>query len=149
MEEKKESSTDSPPRQDNYALSAPAVPSTYIKPQGRKAHDADVKFEEYHYYAQTTREEEKSIETPKTNWGQLLFKKKEQHVGAIEGDHPVAPDAKFRNRADRLEITDEEWRNASRAFRSAGWGACKYLLVPPSCGVSKFGLLWWLAAVAN
>lgn len=51
------------------ATASPAgVVSTYIKPQGRKPHDPDVKFEEYYYYAQKTREEEKAYVAPKTNW---------------------------------------------------------------------------------
>jgi hypothetical protein len=38
------------------------VVSTYLRPQ---AHDADVKLEEYHYYAQRTREEGKTFEPTK------------------------------------------------------------------------------------
>jgi hypothetical protein len=52
------------------------VVQTYIKPQTRKAHDADVKFEEYHYYAQRTREEEKAFEPPKVTWREILLRKK-------------------------------------------------------------------------
>jgi hypothetical protein len=52
---------------------------TYIKPQTRKAHNADVKFEEYHYYAQRTREEEKTLDTPKAMWKEIVLRKKGQH----------------------------------------------------------------------
>lgn len=93
----------------------------YIKPQHRKPHDTAVTFEEYHYYALRTREEERTLESPGTNWREIVLRKKT--------DHPTSPDAPvIDHEADfshRLEITDEEWTNASRMFRTASWGACK------------------------
>lgn len=126
-EEKKASSTDSPPPRDIVG-SSPPVPSTYIKPQGRKPHDPDIKFEEYFWYAKRTREEEKTIESPKTNWRALLFKKSpdQDNGNVVEGKHQLSG-SNYGNRTHRLEISDEEWTNASRAFRTAGWGACEYL----------------------
>jgi hypothetical protein len=100
-----------------------AVSSTFIKPQARKPHDPDVTFEEYHFYALRTRVEEQTYEPPKTNWRQILLrkdsKKDEDHVG--NGNVPV-PDQEATN---HLDISDEEWVNASRAFRTASWGACE------------------------
>jgi hypothetical protein len=120
MEEKLDSS-DSPRSRDVV------VASTYIKPQGRKVHDADVRFEEYYFYAQRTREEERTLQSPKLNWREILLRKKnENDVGNSEdGAHHHLAEKDFANRANRLEISDEEWTNASRAFRTASWGACK------------------------
>lgn len=104
--------------------------STYIKPQGRKVHDPDVAFEEYQYYALRTREEEKKHIALKTSWKSLLFKKSEQEVAPLSDGTDSPPPLKlqagdFANSSHRLEISDEEWTNASRSFRTASWGACK------------------------
>ena len=122
----KEKSTDSPetPPQYDGALAA----STYIKPQGRKPHDPAVLFEEYHYYALRAREEESRIVAPKTDWREIILRKKSP--GGIEGTNGTAPVSQltaddYANVDHRLEISDEEWTNASRMFRTASWGACK------------------------
>lgn len=102
--------------------------SPYIKPQGRKPHDPAVTFEEYYYYAQKTREEEKFLEAPKLNWREIVLRKKNEHdIGNNHGQeshHLTGAD--FTTQSARLEISDEEWTNASRAFRTASWGACQY-----------------------
>ena len=123
MEEKLDS-TDSPSSRDIV------VASTYIKPQGRKTHDPDVRFEEYFYYAQRTREEEKTLESPQLNWREILLRKKNEHdVRNSNGAHQHhLAEKDFANRTNRLEISDEEWTNASRAFRTASWGACKWTM---------------------
>jgi hypothetical protein len=119
--EENNSSADSPSTPDDMV-----VVSTYIKPQGRKAHDPDVRFEEYYYYAQRTREEEKTLESPHTNWREILLQKKNTHdIGTGQPGQHHLTEKDFANRAHRLEISDEEWTNASRAFRTAGWGACE------------------------
>jgi hypothetical protein len=112
-------------------LPAAAPPSSYIKPQGRKPHDPDVTFEEYYYYAQITREEQRNLEAPKTHIvNDILLRKKKETEHSVEGDVVTThlTDKDFTNAANRLEISDEEWANASRAFRSASWGACFYLI---------------------
>ena len=104
-------------------LSPPAVTqAVYIKPQHRKPHDPDVKFEEYYYYAQKTRQEELTLESPSINWLQVVLRKKSVH-NEINAEY-VSED-KLADSKNRLEITDEEWTNASRMFRTAGWGACE------------------------
>ncbi len=98
---------------------------TYIKPQARRLHDTAVQFEEYHYYAQRTREEQKTLENPGTNWRHVFLGKKKQHA---ENQEPVPENIdsdKFATASNRIEISDEEWTNASRAFRTASWGACE------------------------
>lgn len=110
-----------------------AVQSTYIKPQARKLHDPDITLEEYLYYAQKTREEEKSLSSPKLRWAEVLQRKKQPHD--VGGADAVAASAEkshsevnFANPEARLRISDEEWSNASRAFRTASWGAAFYLV---------------------
>jgi len=123
--DEKPKSTDSPGSQD--VQPAPNFSSSYIKPQGRKPHDPDVLFEEYLYYAERTREEETTLEPPSTIWRHTIFKKKEKAAPvAAAGDSPHAlTAADFAKRENRLEISDEEWTNASRALRTASWGACE------------------------
>ncbi|PNY24534.1 Uncharacterized protein TCAP_05513 [Tolypocladium capitatum] len=105
------------------AAAGPEEVYQYIKPQLRKPHDPDVTFEEYHYYAHKTREVEETIEPTKTNWREILLRKKNAEPPEPEVHTPTEDE--LANRANRLEITDEEWTNASRAFRTASWGACE------------------------
>ena len=120
MEDEKGSSGDlTPPFAQSTALG-------YIRPQHRKPHDPAVTFEEYHFYAQKTREEERSHESTKTNWREIVLRKKTEHP--TNADAPVVDavvDPTHTDFTHRLEITDEEWTNASRAFRTASWGACE------------------------
>lgn len=111
--------TDSPDYVQEVGSSRP------LKPQAREPYDAAVSFEEYHFYANKTREEQLTLEAP--HWNVLqLFRKKSQLDA--QDDLPVTTltEADFRNPEKRLQITDEEWTNASRAFRSASAGACKH-----------------------
>lgn len=112
------------------------APSTYIKPQARGLHDPNITFEEYHYYARKTREEEKDLKAPMLNWREFMMRKKNQQNAIGEESNAERDPAKyhtevnFANRDNRIEISDEEWTNASRAFRTASWGACKYCKIP-------------------
>lgn len=108
------------------------VQSSFIKPQFRKLHDPDVTWEEYNYYAQRTREYERQLESPKLNWRTLLDRKNKDGTNEVvetEGNgHPAAMDLNLSKEENRMQISDQEWVNASRAFRTAGWGACFYLV---------------------
>jgi hypothetical protein len=122
MEEKTESNG-SPPTSNDIVLQ-----STAIKPQMRKLYDPDISFEEYYYYAQKTREEEKGLAKAKLNWRQLMSGNKQTDVNERAAhDHT---EVNLANKHNRLEITDEEWTNASRAFRTASGGAAFYLVRP-------------------
>lgn len=99
--------------------------SIYIKPQARKLYDPEVTFEEYYYYAQKTREEEEQLEAPKLQWRELMSGKSVSHNAS--GDQ-TQTDRLFANRESRLQISDEEWTNASRSFRTASAGAIFYLV---------------------
>jgi hypothetical protein len=143
--------TDTPPEA--------SVSSTYIRPQARKLHDSAVTFEEYHYYALKTREEEKALPAPKTNWREILLRKKpatdiaqtnSQLQPEKYGEAPT--NVNLANRGARLEISDEEWANASRAMRSASWGACFYLITTDILGPYgvgfAMGTLGWGPGIA-
>lgn len=119
-----EKSSDSPPvvHEPQTGLAT----STYIRPQARKLHDPDVNFEEYHYYAKKTREEQDAMPSPKSQWKRLISGKKESQD---DGSNLHQPDVNLGNPQMRLTITDEEWTNASRAFRTASWGAGFYLVL--------------------
>lgn len=123
-----------PDYNDSQAIGVPGRPgsSAYIKPQARKPHDSAVTFEEYHYYAERTRQEELTFESPNLNWREVMLRKKGAHeTGNGEPNAHVSQNLRaedFSNRANRLEISDEEWTNASRAFRTASWGACECFL---------------------
>ncbi|KAI9744926.1 MAG: hypothetical protein M1818_001852 [Claussenomyces sp. TS43310] len=146
-------STGSPgsPRSPDLSL------STHIKPQGRKPYDPTITFEEYFYYAQRTRQEEMALESPVVNWREIMIgKKKKEHDAGSEGPaaHPALQltEENFATSANRLEISDGEWSNASRAFRTASWGACFYLITtdilgPYGVGFS-LGTLGWGPGVA-
>ena len=107
----------SPPAYSNEVTS-----TSLIKPQAREPYDPNVTFEEYHYYAQKTREQELSLEPPVLNVRRLFGRKSD--AGDENEFTTTLTEEDFTNRERRLLITDEEWKNASRSFRSASWGAC-------------------------
>lgn len=123
----------------------------YIKPQARKLHDPDVTFEEYHYYALQTREEEENLPKPTTRWREILLRKKPEHQGQERVGETTTSDLNFSSRANRIEISDEEWSNASRAFRTASSGACFYLITTDILGPYgvgfAMGTLGWMPGI--
>ena len=77
-----------------------------IRPQARKLHDPDVTFEEYYYYALKTREEEKHLEAPRTQWAALLNRKiKTTNGDSHEKGEPI--NANLAKSENRLQISDE------------------------------------------
>ncbi|OJJ51821.1 hypothetical protein ASPZODRAFT_127952 [Penicilliopsis zonata CBS 506.65] len=151
MEKSSQAEGQTPPA---YETDPQSPPFTYIKPQARLPHDASIAFEEYHYYAAQTREEELAHESPQLNWRELFSRK--THADADAADQNVADphltEKDFANVENRLHISDEEWANASRAFRSASWGACFYLITtdilgPYGAGYAM-GTLGWGPGIA-
>ncbi|EHK20735.1 uncharacterized protein TRIVIDRAFT_69432 [Trichoderma virens Gv29-8] len=114
-----------------------------IKPQHRPLHDATVTLEEYMYYAEKTRAEEDAVAAtkPPTTFMELIFPSKGT-ARRIEGVQPNEKEAKENPPAhadqapssDKLQITDLEWTNASRALRSASAAACFYLITTDILG---------------
>lgn len=131
------------------------VQSTYIRPQERKLHDPSVTFEEYHYYARRAREEEKHLKSPNLQWREILFREKARDVDRddeVARDVEGVSDVNFTKQGNRIEITDQEWANASRAFRTASWGAAFYLITTDILGPFgvgfALGTLGWGPGVA-
>ncbi|KAK4949081.1 hypothetical protein LTR10_012454 [Elasticomyces elasticus] len=154
MDEKRSDDLPSP-----EATDVAQITSTYIKPQARKLHDSAVSFEEYHYYALKTREEERDLQAPKTNWRELLTRKKPVNELASDADgvideekHPSTGKVNLADRHVRSEVSDQEWTDASRAFRTASWGACFYLITTDILGPYgvgfAMGTLGWGPGIA-
>ena len=127
--------------------------SSYIRPQARLLHDPAITFEEYHYYARRTREEEEHLESPKLRWREIINRStnktaRETDAGA---DRKVS-EVNFAIEQDRLQITDEEWTNASRAMRTASSGAAFYLITTDILGPYgvgfAMGTLGWGPGIA-
>ncbi|GIJ85581.1 hypothetical protein Asppvi_004440 [Aspergillus pseudoviridinutans] len=125
--------------------------SSLIKPQARQPYDPTVAFEEYHYYANKTREEELGLAAPHSNV-RKLFQKAARTDAQDDIPTTTLTEADFRNPERRLQITDEEWTNASRAFRSASASACFFLITTDVLGPYgsgyTMGTLGWGPGVA-
>ena len=118
-------------RSDNEkSTPSPPAARSYFPPSERKVHDSSVTFEEYYYYAQRTREEQRQLQAPQWQWRTVFSRKKTAD--------PVEEEHKFEPTAGRV-ITEEEWSNASRAFRTASWGAIFYLV--SSFSQTQFALM--------
>ena len=129
--------------------------ANYIRPHMRLLHDSSVTFEEYHHYAKKTRAEEDEAERTEvkpTGIMQLLFPPKSGPGATLQTDF-IAGDEKagtrgerresivnanLANKAVRMNVTDEEWTNASRAMRTATWAALFYLITTDVLG--PFGI---------
>ncbi|KAI2637461.1 transmembrane amino acid transporter protein-domain-containing protein [Xylaria nigripes] len=103
---------------------SPSAPTSYFPPRLRKVHDSKVTFEEYYYYAQRTREEQQLLEAPQWQWLSLFSHKNTADAIQEKNSGPSN---------DQI-VTDEEWTNASRAFRTASWGAVFYLITTDILG---------------
>lgn len=122
--------------------------SNVIRPQMRKLHDHTVTFEEYHHYANLTRErEEKEYAqvrpTEKTGILAVMFPSKSyKHTPTNDAALPSVDeknglDSEITTGMDKsthLAISDEEWVNASRALRTATWSAVFYLITTDILG---------------
>ncbi|KAI1117738.1 transmembrane amino acid transporter protein-domain-containing protein [Nemania sp. NC0429] len=115
---------------DEKAKNEPPAPSQseyYYPPRQRHVHDSRVTFEEYYFYAQRTREEQRLHESPQWQWLTLFSSRKKAPDTSEEEHSHNAPSS------GRI-VTDEEWLNASRAFRTASWGAAFYLITTDILG---------------
>jgi hypothetical protein len=126
-------------------------------------HDPSVEFEEYLYWATITRADEKEAHArmtasdgPKTfksiianrfSKGKTGF----DHSVALTGapgpnEKSVAGDSSPRE-VGRTYVSDDEWRRASRATRTAGWSAIFYLITTDILG--PFSVPWAFAQVSS
>ncbi|KAI3541723.1 transmembrane amino acid transporter [Colletotrichum abscissum] len=152
-----------PSRQDGqtfYTMEPPAV----------ILHDPNVTFEEYLYWAEVTRAEEKlANERYLHSRGPLTlksvvkdrFRKGDEHVrfqggsegsgnedvgaGVGEKQNGIGSDKALQSAESRDGgvVTLEEWKTASRAVRTAGWGAVFYLITTDILG--PFSTPWAFA----
>lgn len=120
-----------------------------------KLYDRNVTFGEYHYYAQREREYERGI-APKTNVATGLatvvigktFKRKEraEHMAVRTGSVSAAAGTTTTGEKATAPsglagvVSDEEWHTASRAARTATWGAVFYLITTDILG--PFSVPW-------
>ena len=103
--------------------------------------DPSVLFEEYFHYATITRAEERAYEgnmiKRKDPWslGGIIknrFSKGHVHeVNAVVDDTTIAT-----THNDVTTVTDLEWRQASRALRTASWGSIFFLITTDILGPS-------------
>ena len=124
----------------NDASVTNGAPTSIVRPQHRKLHDSSVTFEEYHYYALRTRaEEDATVGTPVAEKTGIISQVLRRKAASSPEAEKQALGAGEKNVADpraRLEISDEEWSNASRMLRSANAAACFYLITTDILGVS-------------
>lgn len=133
------------PRFPQY--NGPTPPST------RLLHDPKVSFYEYAYYAKLTREEEEESfksNPPTVGIWQVLFPTKSAGGATpidINGGHGSdsedkgISEKKIGEPRPRVEITEAEWTNASRAVRTASGAACFYLITTDILGPFGVGFV--------
>lgn len=115
----------------------------------KASHDPSVSFEEYAYYAAFTRAEEKEANErvvaaagPKTVKSVILgrFSKGQQEQTSTPPESLTTGEKngleeKGTNPERNLgDVTDNEWKNASRAIRTAGWSSVFYLITTDILG---------------
>jgi hypothetical protein len=123
---------------------------------GQKLHDPNVTFEEYLFWAKLSRADER-YEDPNrdfTLFGKVIRKSRRgpatldvPAVARRPGAEKLSGDEKelAEHNVGHINITDEEWVTASRAVRSASWGAVFYLITTDILG--PFGNPYAFAAM--
>ena len=131
------------------------VPAAYLRPQHRKPHDATVSFDEYRYYAAIARAEEDALskhDIGDTTLFSLILPSKSAKGDVVHTTAPVTTNEKVAENGEekidrddprnvhnmeahhRMNVTDDEWTNASRAMRTATWAAVFYLITTDILG---------------
>ncbi|KAB8446270.1 hypothetical protein FH972_025250 [Carpinus fangiana] len=128
----------------------------------RVVHDSSITIEEYLYYAKRTREHEEvlrktSVESPTTAlslMGRIKMSKSKREADFDRRTSVVGPDNVALQAIDEKggldttnvgspAVSDEEWRMAARAARTATWGAIFYLITTDILG--PFSVPWAIA----
>lgn len=124
------------------------------------SHDPTVSFEEYIYYAKITREEERIANArhveaagPRTFMSTIKGRFSKGHTNdtttagqdhvveyGSEKDGTNSPNGKHRNLGN---VSDQEWKTASRAVRTAAWSSCFFLITTDILG--PFSVPWAFA----
>ncbi len=132
------------PRLELKLAESPQNPTgDFIRPQHRPLYDSSVSFEEYLYYAERTRADQKESsaleERNKIPILRIIFPPK---TNKVELDDKMAH-LNTNVASTRAGITDEEWTSASKAMRNATAMAIFYLLTTDVLG--PFGLPYAVA----
>jgi hypothetical protein len=119
-----------------------AIPKR-VEATGEKAHDPNVTFEEYIFWARYSRADER-YENPNRDikiFGKTIH---QSRSGDAVEKLPYTPGHGVRGKhvlrgqdappPSQLNITDEDWVAASRAVRTASWGAIFYLITTDILG---------------
>jgi Transmembrane amino acid transporter protein len=144
----------------------------------KKLHDPDVPFEEYLHFAKISREDENRLYGPGSAYREAsgpianfvktrivrresITRQEPRRLSLVEAfatgkdgfsgkEKAISPERA--STPDNFEITDEEWITASRAARTATWGAIFYLIATDILGPFStgwaFSQLGWGPAVA-
>lgn len=118
-------------------------------------HDPNVSFEEYMYYASITRAEEKianeayvQAQGPKSVKSVLMGRFSKGDHAAKLPQSPSATDSPVNEKemgfgeksgeatttGSNMQVTPAEWKQASRALRTCGWGSIFYLITTDILG---------------
>lgn len=115
------------------------------RPAVQKLHDPSITFEEYMHYAAITRADDRHINTPHTDNALSVAglkglnpfaKKREPVVETTTELNEKAAATTTSSSSDRQAyvITEEEYITASRAVRTATWGAVFFLITTDILG---------------
>lgn len=109
---------------------------TYSRPRLMSIHDPSVSFEEYVYWARETRQEELGYTTPQRMNFMSKFGSKRDEKNGIHNTTDGKNGASMDNSPPGYSngVSDEEWAVASRAVRTATWGAVFYLITTDILG---------------
>ena len=141
------------PRMSQTVIRDDSGPNSAVR---RLLHDPSIKFEEYRYYAEKTRAEEReAVQTEEASvsiWQVIFPTKSDGGVKPISsnrgsdselgtnGDEKRVEQPETPKNGRRLVVTDTEWTNASRAVRTASGAACFYLITTDVLG--PFGIAY-------
>ncbi|KUJ08241.1 putative amino acid transporter [Mollisia scopiformis] len=141
------------PEKDGHDLVEGNRTAALVRPVTRPLYDNTISFEEFVYYAEKTRaEEEAHVADIKgtQGWLEMIFPSKSgMGAGNVTADEKhgakLAHDMTLADPRARLQISDDEWTNASRALRTATKSAIFYLITTDILG--PFGLPYAFAGM--
>ena len=114
------------------AISRPAI---------QKLHDPNVSIEEYMHYAAITRSDDRNFDAPHTDTAMKVAGLKSLNPFAKKREPAVATTTELNEKAateaspdGRFIISEEEYIQASRAVRTATWGAVFFLITTDILG---------------
>lgn len=114
--------------------------------------DSHIKFEDYHFWANRSREYEKTIRTDDKGFAQILgtFRRRKDQHNVTVADHghtssavdaDIKPTEKevrvvdsYPTQTSKYGISEAEWETAQRATRTATWGSIFYLITTDILG---------------